>query len=110
MNRSDALRDRRQRVVAALPPLTAILRGSFFVRHRRCGKPTCRCARGSGHRVAVVSVTFRDGSTEQIAVSRDLEPLARTWVQNYARWWDAVERISAVNRQLLRRRLVGPTG
>jgi len=109
MKDSDELLARRRRLVAQLPPLGEVLRGSFFVRRRRCGKPACRCASGAGHRVAVVGITFRDGSTEQIAVPRDLEPLARTWVRNYARWWQGIERISAINRELIRRRLVGPT-
>lgn len=99
---------RRQRLLAGLPPLTEIVRGSFFVRRRRCGKPGCRCNRTRGHRTAYVTVTFKDGSTEQIALPRELEPLARTWVRNYQRWRQAVESISRINRELLRRRLADP--
>lgn len=106
----DALLARREQILKRLPSLVEVVRGSFLVRRLRCGKPNCRCARGALHRAAYVSVTFRGGSTEQISIPRDLEPLARTWVGNYARWWDAVERISAINRQLLRRRLVDPDG
>jgi hypothetical protein len=99
------LLQRRQRLLASLPPLTEILRGSFIVRRLRCGKADrCRCGRGQLHRAAYVSVTLRRGVTEQISVPRHLEAEARTWVRNYARWWQAVERISALNRQLLRRR------
>jgi hypothetical protein len=102
---------RRKRLVADLAPVDQVVRGSFFVRRLRCGHADrCRCGRGQLHRAAYLSVTHKGGATEQIAVPRELEPLARAWVQNYARWWDAVERISAINRQLLRRRLVGPTG
>lgn len=108
MEGRDQLLARRQRLLDLLPPLAEIVRGSFFVRRRRCGYPRCRCARGPGHRTAYVAVGFKDGSTEQIALPRDLEPLARSWTRNYDRWWDAVERISAINRELLRRRLVGP--
>lgn len=104
----DRLLARRQRVLDDLPPLHEILRGSFFVRQRRCGKPTCHCVRGAGHRVAVVGVTFADGTTAQIAVPPDLEPVARRWVRNYQRLWQGIERLSAINRELLRRRLVAP--
>jgi len=99
---------RREQLLSQLPSLASILRGSFFVRHRRCGKSACHCARGAGHRSALVGVTFPDGKTEQVAVPADLEPLARAWVRNYQRLWLAIERISAINRELLRRRLVGP--
>lgn len=99
---------RRQQLLVGLPPLAELLRGSFFVRRRRCGNPRCHCARGPGHRVALVGTTFSDASTEQVSLPRELEGLAHTWVRNYQRWWQAVESISAINRELLRRRLVGP--
>lgn len=108
MPRPDQLLARRQQLLDDLPPLHEILRGSFFVRRRRCGKPSCRCARGPGHRTAVVGVTFADGSTAQVAVPPDLEPVARRWVRNYQRLWLGIERLSAINRELLRRRLVIP--
>lgn len=98
---------RRQQLLASLPPLGECLRGSFFVRHRRCGSAGCHCAKGRGHRTAYVTVTFRGGRTEQISVPRELEATARRWVANYARWWRAVEEVSAINRRLLRDRLVG---
>jgi hypothetical protein len=108
MNTTATLLARRQRLLDALPPMAEILRGSFFVRHRRCGKPSCHCATGPGHRSAVVGVTFHDGTTEQITVPPHLEPLARRWVRNYQRLWKAIEQLSALNRELLRRRLVEP--
>jgi hypothetical protein len=104
----DELRARRQRLLDDLPPLAEILRGSFFVRRRRCGKPSCHCARGPGHRTAVVGVTFANGTTAQVAVPPELESVARRWVRNYQRLWQGIERLSALNRELLRRRLVAP--
>jgi hypothetical protein len=96
------LLQRRQHLLATLPPLTEVLRASFFVRRRRCGGRNCHCTQGPGHRTAYVTTTFAGGSTEQIALSGDLEALAQTWVGNYTRWWQAVEKISAINRELLR--------
>ena len=31
-------------------------------------------------------------------------PVARQYLENYKRWWDALERVSEVNRRLLRMR------
>jgi hypothetical protein len=98
------LLDRRRRAVRNLPPLEEVLRGSVVVRTLRCGKPLCHCATGEGHRATYLSVTFPGGRTEQISLPTRLVPLARRWVANYTRWWNAVERISAINRQLLRQR------
>jgi hypothetical protein len=72
----------------------------------RCGKPSCHCASGVGHRRAYLGVTFAGGRTEQITVPRHLIPLVRRWVANYQRWWRAIERVSEVNRRLLRERLL----
>jgi hypothetical protein len=106
MTRWEQLIARRKRLLLRLPPFEEVLRGSFLVRVRRCGKPTCRCVRGAGHRTAYVSVTFADGSTQQISLPRALEPVARSWVRNYQQWWATLERVSAINRELLRTRLV----
>jgi hypothetical protein len=103
------LLQRRDALLATLPPFTEILRGSFFERTIRCGKPSCRCASGAGHRVAYVGVTLAGGRTEQITVPRQLVPLARRWVANYQRWWRAIERVSEINRRLLRERLLSPS-
>ena len=98
---------RRDQLVAGLSPLAECLRGSFLVRHRRCGSAGCHCAKGRGHRTAYVTVTFPGGRTEQVSLPREMEGTARRWVDNYSRWWRAIEEISAINRRLLRERRVG---
>lgn len=95
---------RRRRAARKLPPLEEIVRGSVFVRTLRCGRPGCHCASGEGHRAAYLSVTLPGGRTEQISLPARLVPLAKRWVANYLTWWDAVEKVSEINRQLLRRR------
>jgi Family of unknown function (DUF6788) len=103
------LLDRRRRALRALPSLEEIVRGSIVERQIRCGKPGCRCARGRLHGATYLSVTFAGGRTEQISLPAGLVPIARRWVANYQAWWKAVEKISAINRQLLRaRRLSAP--
>lgn len=95
---------RRRRAVQAIPPVEEILRGTVLVREVRCGKAACRCASGDRHRVTYLSVTLANGRTEQISLPATLAPLARRWVANYRRWWQIVEKVSAINRQILRRR------
>ncbi|MBI3077119.1 MAG: hypothetical protein HYY85_09100 [Deltaproteobacteria bacterium] len=104
MNPKRALLLRRQRVAQQLPPLTEVVRGSLVERRLRCGKPTCHCARGDGHHVWYLTVSFARGRTEQITVPERLVPAVQQWLQNYHRWWDSLEEISAINRELLRQR------
>lgn len=56
-----------------------LLHGSLVVRMRVCGKPTCRCTRGEGHRALILTVRS-EGSTEQIYVPLRLEATVRRWV------------------------------
>ena len=99
---------RRQRAQDRLPPFEEIVRGSVFTRHQRCGKPTCRCARGTRHRATYLGVSFAGGRTVQVSLPPALVATARRWVANYQAWWKAIEAVSAVNRDLLRRRGVTP--
>ena len=92
----------QRRVVSNLPPLEEVLRGSVFVRTLRCGKPTCRCATGEGHRATYLSVTFPGSRTEQISLPPHLVPVAKRWVANYLKWSNAIEKSSEANRRLLR--------
>ena len=100
------LLERRRRARQNLPPLEEIVRGSVFTRRLRCGKATCRCARGALHTATYLSVGFAGGRTEQMTLPAQLVPIARRWVANYLRWWKAVETISALNRKLLRQRRI----
>jgi hypothetical protein len=104
----DQLLRRRRHALRDLPPLEEIVRGSVFTRRLRCGKPTCRCARGTLHTATCLTVSFAGGRTVQISLPAELVPVARRWVRNYQAWWKAVEAISAVNRELLRQRAISP--
>jgi hypothetical protein len=99
-----ALRNRREGLTKLLPPLQEILRGSLMERYLTCGKPDCKCARGERHGpVWYLSVSLdqvhRTGST----VSSHQVEQVRRWIENYHRVKERLEKISDINRELLRR-------
>jgi hypothetical protein len=95
----------REILASGLPSFSQMVRGSLVTRYRRCGKPTCHCVKGRGHGPAhYLVVTLKPGKTEQILLSEEMLPVARQFLDNYKRWWAAVEKVSAVNRRLLRLR------
>ncbi len=102
------LEQQRARLAEQAPDLTQVLRGSLFERTRRCGVPTCHCATGDGHPVVCVGVTMPGGKGMQVTVPSELVPVVRQWTENYRRVWELIEEVSAVNRELLRERLVEP--
>jgi hypothetical protein len=54
-------------------------------------------------------VSFAGGRTVQVSLPAALVATARRWVANYQAWWQAIERVSEINRDLLRRRWI-PSG
>jgi hypothetical protein len=108
MTSRKSLERKRERLLRSVPPLEEVLRASLFERARRCGKPSCHCSSGEGHRSFYVGVSFAEGKTTQISLPPELVPLAREWIGNYERLWRFIEEISKVNRELLRERWVEP--
>lgn len=100
----------RKRLAIGLPPLHEVLRASLFERSRRCGRANCRCAESDdgGHPVVCVSLSLRGANPSQVSLTRRLVPVAEGWIGNYQRWLEAVERISAINHELLRQRWIEP--
>src|SRR2546422_6878718 len=100
---------RRRQILAKLPPLEEVLRGSVIARSLRCGKPSCHCAEGEGHRATYLSVTLAGGRTEQISLPAELVPIVERGVAAYHAWWAAIEQLSAINRDRIRQRRQQPS-
>jgi hypothetical protein len=99
-----ALRQRRQGLANQLPPVTETLRGSLVERYVTCGNPTCKCAKGERHGpVWYLTVTLGPGKTTGGIVASDKLEQVRGWVQNYQKVKEHLEKISEINRELLRR-------
>lgn len=100
------LEARKQAIVESLPSFAEMMRGSLVDRLIRCGKSSCRCAQGYEHPITYLSVSFKAGKTVQITVPKNLLERVRGMVRNYSEFWEALEQISEINRQLLRKRLL----
>ena len=99
-----ALRERRKGLAQQLPPITEILRGSLVERYVTCGNPACKCAKGERHGpIWYLTVTVGKGRTSGGIVPEDRLAEVRGWIENYYRLKDHLEKISDINRELLRR-------
>ena len=101
--KSDAAARLRQRKHAVLrrfqiPP--DALPGSLALTHRRCGTPTCRCAKGEGH--PLWSLTFMvDGKKRVERIPDEWVEQIRPLVEQGREFKDAVAEVFAANAQLL---------
>jgi hypothetical protein len=96
----------RQRKVglAKLPPVAGILRGSLMERWVTCGNPSCKCARGERHGPSwYLSVTLGPGRTTGSIIPGEKVDEVRIGIENYHKVKDQLEKISDINRELLRR-------
>jgi hypothetical protein len=99
-----ALHKRRESLVKVLPPLSEILRGSLMERYLTCGNPSCKCARGERHGpVWYLSVTLDQSHRSGTTVAAGQVEQVRRWIENYHRVREHLEKISDINRELLRR-------
>jgi hypothetical protein len=92
----------RDRMLAGLPDLRQIVRGSLFkrtIRHRQ-GCPKCEA--GEGHPMWILTVGYRGGRTRQLSLHAEQVPQVRTWLANYRKSKAALEKICELNQQLLR--------
>jgi len=99
-----ALRKRRRGLTQLLPSLEEILRGSLMERYLTCGNPDCKCARGERHGpVWYLSVTLDQKHRKGSTVPCDQVDQVRRWIENYHQVKERLEKISEINRELLRR-------
>jgi hypothetical protein len=97
-----AIPSARAKLAAALPSTTEILRGSLLHRRIRHRTGCAVCARGPGHLVWVLTVSYPGGRTKQISLSAEQKPMVQQWLRNYRKLKAILERICELNQQLLR--------
>ena len=102
------IRDRvlqaREKLVSKLPVTGEMLRGSLLERTVRHTKDCPKCARGEGHQVFILTVSYPGGGTRQLSVRRERVPEIRRWLRNYQDLKEAIEAICELNHDLLRPR------
>jgi len=105
MKRDRVLRA-RQKLLDDLPITGELLRGSLLERVVRHKTGCASCARGEGHAVSVLTVSYPGGRpggrSRQLSVRRERVAEVRRWLDNYQRLKEAIEAICELNHELLR--------
>ena len=100
------IRDRtlqaREKLVAKLPVTGELLRGTLLERTIRHKSGCPKCARGEGHQVHVITVSYGGGRVRQFSVRRERVAEVRRWLANYQELKEAIESICELNHDLLR--------
>src|SRR3989454_6701615 len=96
------LRPKPDRLLAKIPDLGDILRGSLIHRKTFHSKGCAKCASGRGHPQWVLNVNYPGGKNRQISLRRDQLPLVRLWLRNYRQAKKTLEAICEFNQLSLR--------
>ena len=70
----------RDKLVDKMPVTGELLRGTLLERTVRHKSGCPKCARGEGHQVFVLTVTYPGGRTRQISVRRERVEEVRRWL------------------------------
>jgi hypothetical protein len=105
-----ALKGRKQmanrvpKLLASLPPLDALLRGSLLERHtfHPAAVSCATCASGQGHLQWVLNVNYPGAKNRQLTLHPEQVPHVRRQLQNLERVRQILERICELNQQALR--------
>jgi hypothetical protein len=92
----------RDKLASKLPITGELLRGTLLERTVFHTKDCPKCARGEGHRVFVLTVSYGRGRTRQISVRRERVEEVRRWLANYRNLKEKIETICELNHDLLR--------
>ena len=92
----------RDKLIGKLPITGELLRGSLLERTVWHSKGCPKCARGEGHEVFVLTVTYPGQSTRQFSVRRERVAEVYRWLSNYQKLKEAIEAVCELNHDLLR--------
>jgi hypothetical protein len=90
----------RQRLLARLAITADILRGSLLMHTIRNHASGCaKCARGEGHPLAVLTVSYPGGRTRQFSLRPERVAPVRRWLANYQKLKAELEAICELNHR-----------
>jgi len=92
----------RKRLVRNLPDVADILRGSLLQRMVRHAQGCRKCARGEGHPVAVLAVTYPGRRIRHISLRPEQVLVVQRQLRNFQQLKVALEQICEVNQKALR--------
>jgi len=98
----------RQRKVALLRQITVhpdLMRASFVERYGECGKPNCHCHEGEKHGpFFYLTQCLAAGQIKKFLLKgSEQQQRARQGIEHFNELYDALEELSQINSELLRR-------
>ena len=100
-NTEQIARAKAEKLLQQIQSLGLLLKASVVRRRFRCGKPGCRCAKGHLHQDMVVTRKV-GGKTQTFRIRKGRENEAIAWLENWRQFKRLLDRLTAVEIQILR--------
>lgn len=97
--RIQKLQRHRQALIQDLLNTQQMIRGSFGTAYRKCGKPNCWCAEGTGHPVRRITWTEQARSRTQAIPTED-SVWIQTMTKNYKHFRNNRQALRALEREI----------
>ena len=100
----EKIAERKKEIINSLPSLGEVLRGTFIEVYLECIRPRCKCHKAKKYRHGpYYRVSYGKGKrVHHIYVPLAWREKAREWTQNYEKIWDTIEKISALNIEMMK--------
>ncbi len=100
-----ALRQRKAALLRQMALHPDLMRASFVERYGQCGKPNCRCHQGEKHGpFFYLTQCLAVGHVKKFLLKTDQQQQrARQGIAHFNELYDALEELSQINSELLRR-------
>ena len=100
----EKIAERKKEIVNSLPSLGEVLRGTFIEVYLECIRPRCRCHKAKKYRHGpYYRVSYgKEKRVHHIYVPLAWKEKAREWTRNYQKVWDTIEKISALNIEMMK--------
>lgn len=99
---------KKQKIVKDLPLLTELIRGTFIKWYQVCARKECKCHKDRRFQHGpYYRVSYSKGKRSyHIYVPLDEKDKIKEMVNNYEKLWKAIEKISALNIKLIRKKSI----
>lgn len=85
-------------------PLGNLIRGTVLKRHLECARPGCRCHESTEYRHGpYYFLSIRKKNTSRhVYIPGELHAEVKEWAANYDKAWQAIEKITDINTEIIR--------
>lgn len=95
------LRRRANSLRSQMRSIGQMIKGSINLRLMKCGKASCKCARGGGHRA--LCITYKEkGKTITLYVAKEHEAEALLMCANYKKMKELLHKLTLTNIEIVR--------